>query len=190
LTSPLFYALNTTMASIKGRPENISYLSPVGFKFLLNKLPNVEYFCQGITLPGVSLMSVPLETPFTRIPFPGDRVEFQDFIVRFIIDEDMLNFREIFKWMQGLGFPDDFDQFKALKTTDPANQGPDSGIKSDATLIVLTGSYTPKIKVSFKDCFPMMLSAVNFDTANEDIMYIQADATFSYRSFDIENIQQ
>jgi hypothetical protein len=178
------------MASIKGRPENISYLSPVGFKFLLNKLPNVEYFCQGITLPGVSLMSVPLETPFTRIPFPGDRVEFQDFIVRFIIDEDMLNFREIFKWMQGLGFPDDFDQFKALKTTDPANQGPDSGIKSDATLIVLTGSYTPKIKVSFKDCFPMMLSAVNFDTANEDIMYIQADATFSYRSFDIENIQQ
>jgi len=190
LTSPLFYALNTTMASIKGRPENISYLSPVGFKFLLNKLPNVEYFCQGITLPGVSLMSVPLETPFTRIPFPGDRVEFQDFIVRFIIDEDMLNFREIFKWMQGLGFPDDFDQFEALKTTDPANQGPDSGIKSDATLIVLTGSYTPKIKVSFKDCFPMMLSAVNFDTANEDIMYIQADATFSYRSFDIENIQQ
>ena len=178
------------MASIKGRPENISYLSPVGFKFLLNKLPNVEYFCQGITLPGVSLMSVPLETPFTRIPFPGDRVEFQDFIVRFIIDEDMLNFREIFKWMQGLGFPDDFDQFKALKTTDPANQGPDSGIKSDATLIVLTGSYTPKIKVSFKDCFPMMLSAVNFDTANEDIMYIQADATFSYRSFDIENIQK
>jgi len=190
LTSPLFYALNTTMASIKGRPENISYLSPVGFKFLLNKLPNVEYFCQGITLPGVSLMSVPLETPFTRIPFPGDRVEFQDFIVRFIIDEDMLNFREIFKWMQGLGFPDDFDQFEALKTTDPANQGPDSGIKSDATLIVLTGSYTPKIKVSFKDCFPMMLSAVNFDTANEDIMYIQADATFSYRSFDIENIQK
>ena len=190
MTSPLFYALNTTMASIKGRPENISYLSPVGFKFLLNKLPNVEYFCQGITLPGVSLMSVPLETPFTRIPFPGDRVEFQDFIVRFIIDEDMLNFREIFKWMQGLGFPDDFDQFKALKTTDPANQGPDSGIKSDATLIVLTGSYTPKIKVSFKDCFPMMLSAVNFDTANEDIMYIQADATFSYRSFDIENIQK
>ena len=190
MTSPLFYALNTTMASIKGRPENISYLSPVGFKFLLNKLPNVEYFCQGITLPGVSLMSVPLETPFTRIPFPGDRVEFQDFIVRFIIDEDMLNFREIFKWMQGLGFPDDFDQFEALKTTDPANQGPDSGIKSDATLIVLTGSYTPKIKVSFKDCFPMMLSAVNFDTANEDIMYIQADATFSYRSFDIENIRK
>ena len=178
------------MATIAGRPENLSYLSPVGFKFLLNKLPNVEYFCQGITLPGISLMSVPLETPFTRIPYPGDRVEFQDFIVRFIIDEDMLNFREIFKWMQGLGFPDDFDQFEALKTTDPANQGPDSGIKSDATLIVLTGSYTPKIKVSFKDCFPMMLSAVNFDTANEDIMYIQADATFSYRSFDIENIQQ
>ena len=178
------------MATIAGRPENLSYLSPVGFKFLLNKLPNVEYFCQGITLPGISLMSVPLETPFTRIPYPGDRVEFQDFIVRFIIDEDMLNFREIFKWMQGLGFPDDFDQFEALKTTDPANQGPDSGIKSDATLIVLTGSYTPKIKVSFKDCFPMMLSAVNFDTANEDIMYIQADATFSYRSFDIENIQK
>ena len=178
------------MASIKGRPENLSYLSPVGFKFLLNKLPNVEYFCQGVTLPGISLMSVPLETPFTRIPVPGDRVEFQDFIVRFIIDEDMLNFREIFKWMQGLGFPESFEQFRALKDTDPANQGPDSGVKSDATLIVLTGASTPRIKVNFKDCFPMMLSAVNFDTANEDIQYIQADATFSYRSFDIESMNK
>ena len=111
------------MATIAGRPENLSYLSPVGFKFLLNKLPNVEYFCQGITLPGISLMSVPLETPFTRIPYPGDRVEFQDFIVRFIIDEDMLNFTEIFKWMQGLGFPESFEQLKALKDSDPAAPG-------------------------------------------------------------------
>jgi|TARA_Y100001949_G_scaffold45592_1_gene37750 hypothetical protein len=178
------------MATVTGRPENLSYLSPVGFKFLLNKLPNVEYFCQGITLPGISLMSVPLETPFTRIPYPGDRVEFQDFIVRFIIDEDMLNFTEIFKWMQGLGFPDSFDQYKALKDSDPAAPGANAGITSDATLIVLTGASTPKIRVSFKDCFPMMLSAVNFDTANEDIQYIQADATFSYRSFDIENIRK
>ena len=177
------------MASkLKTQPDNLSYLSPSGFSFVINKLPHVNYFCQGVTLPGVSLNSVPLQTAFTNIPFAGDRVEFQDLLVRFIIDEEMNNFNEIYNWMRGLGFPESFEEYEEVKKSDPNNPGPDSGILSDADLIILTGSKTPQIKFTFKDTFPVQLSSVNFDTNIEDIQYLQADVTFAYRSFSVENL--
>ena len=72
--------------------------------------------------------------------------------------------------------------------SDPKNPGPDSGIVSDAELLVLTGGKTPQIKFTFKDAFPLQLSSVNFDTNVEDIQYLQADVTFAYRSYTIENL--
>ena len=172
----------------KTQPENLSYLSPSGFKSIINKLPNVNYFCQGVTLPGISLNAVPLATPFVSIPVPGDRVEFQDLMVRFIIDEEMRNYQEIYDWMKGLGFPDRFEQYQELLKSDPHNPGPESGIVSDAELIILTGGKTPQIKFTFKDTFPIQLMSVQFDTNIEDIQYLQADATFVYRSYDIKNL--
>ena len=62
----------------------------------------------------------------------------------------MNNYQEIYKWMRGLGFPDSHDQYEEVLKSDPQNPGPDSGIVSDAELIVLTGGKTPQIKFSFK----------------------------------------
>tara|TARA_B100002019_G_C21246923_1_gene588884 strand:- start:219 stop:755 length:537 start_codon:yes stop_codon:yes gene_type:complete len=176
------------MAKLKYTPDNFSYLSPVGFQFAVNKLPNVEYFCQGVTLPGISLQGIPVQTPFTAIPIPGDRIEFQELLIRFIIDEDMKNYIEIFEWMKGLGFPDNFDQYKEVQKSDPQNLGPESGIVSDAVLLILSGASTANLKFTFKDAFPTQLTSLTFDTNNEDIQYLQADATFTYRSFDIETL--
>ena len=177
------------MASkLKTQPDNLSYLSPSGFSFIINKLPNVNYFCQGVTLPGISINAVPVATAFTNIPFPGDRVEFQDLLIRFIIDEEMNNYQEIYNWMRGLGFPESHEEYVEVQKSDPKNPGPDSGIVSDAELLVLTGGKTPQIKFSFKDAFPLQLSSVNFDTNVEDIQYLQADVTFAYRSYTIENL--
>ena len=172
------------------QPENLSYLSHVGFKFGINKLPNTNYFCQGVTLPGITVAGVPVQTPFVSIPFPGDRIEFQELIIRFIVDEYMENYKEIFSWMEGIGFPEDFKQYENVKKTDPKNSGPMSGIMSDATLIILTGSQTPKIEFKFKDAFPTQLASLQFDAGTEDVQYLMADATFSYRSFEINDIKK
>ena len=36
-------------------PSNKNFLSPVGFKFVIGRTPNVDYFCQSASIPEVSL---------------------------------------------------------------------------------------------------------------------------------------
>ena len=32
-------------------PKNKNFLSPVGFKFIIGRTPNVDYFCQSASIP-------------------------------------------------------------------------------------------------------------------------------------------
>ena len=32
-------------------PKNKNFLSPVGFKFIMSRTPNVDYFCQSASIP-------------------------------------------------------------------------------------------------------------------------------------------
>ena len=50
------------MAALQGQPTNTSFLSPIGFKFQLNNFPEVNYFVQSASLPGISIS--PIDVPF------------------------------------------------------------------------------------------------------------------------------
>jgi len=47
------------MSALQNQPINTSFLSPIGFKFQLNNFPEVNYFCQSATLPGISILKFP-----------------------------------------------------------------------------------------------------------------------------------
>ena len=94
-------------------PENLSFLSPTGFKFAIQKLPHVNYFCTSADIPDITLGQVDQENLFIRIPVPGDKLAFSPLNLSFAIDEDMKNFKEIYDWLIGLGYPDNF-QFVML----------------------------------------------------------------------------
>ena len=49
------------------------------------------------------------------IPVPGDKIEFQDFTLRFIVDENLENYMEMQKWIRGLGFPDSLNEIYNLQ---------------------------------------------------------------------------
>ena len=75
---------------------NKNYLSPLGFRLLLNKLPTTEYFVQSCSLPAVSSTPIVHPNPLTNmVRLPGDRVEFDQFSINFRVDEDMKNYTEM-----------------------------------------------------------------------------------------------
>ena len=74
---------------------NLNFLSPLGFRFLLNKAPNIEYFCQVATLPTISMTEINRSNPFVAIPQPGDRIVYEPLTLQFRVDEDMTNYLEI-----------------------------------------------------------------------------------------------
>ena len=53
--------------------ENKSFLSPVGFKFVINKLPHVSYFCTAANIPDMTLGQIDtVDNTFIKLPVPGD----------------------------------------------------------------------------------------------------------------------
>lgn len=172
------------MSIVNTEPTNKNFLSPLGFKFVIKKTPNVNYFVQAVNIPNVNLGETAIPTPFRRIPIAGDHIEYGDLQITFKVDEEMKNYLELFDWIKAIGFPDNFDQHKKV---DPKFVNPytGEGVYSDATLVILSSAMNPVHEVVFRDAFPVSLTDFNFDARNVDVEYIEATATFKFRTFDI-----
>ena len=51
------------MSAIQNQPTNLSYLSPLSFRLVLDRTPNVNYFLTGAEVPAVTLGEFDEETP-------------------------------------------------------------------------------------------------------------------------------
>lgn len=188
------------------QPEELDYLRPNGFKFLIQSLPKVTYFCQAANIPNISLGTAYQPTPLLDLRRPGEKLDFGDLTIKFLIQKDMANYIELYNWMMALGFPENHSQFRK-RTSEQKFRNPDgspeissSGVPqirasdamdfSDATLLVLDGNRNPAVSLNFLDCYPISLSGVDFDITVGDAQYFSAQASFGYRIFTIEPISR
>ena len=176
---------------LRKQPENINSLRANGFKFIINALPKVTYFCQTAAFPQMSIGIAKQSTPFVDIPWAGEKITFSPLTIKFLVQEDMANYTEIYDWMIGLGFPENRTQYAKLldgkaQTPLEVNKKGGAGQKSDATLIILNSEYKESGNVFFRDCFPISLSGVNFTSTDRDTQYVQAEVTFIYRDYYFE----
>ena len=85
---------------------NRNFLSPVGFKFTLAKEPKVDFFSNSASIPNISLGTAVQPSYLKDIDIPGEKLTYGDFSLRFLVDENMVNYMAIHNWMTGLGFPE------------------------------------------------------------------------------------
>ena len=173
--------------------SNRNFLSVVGFKFLLNRCPKVDFYCNTANIPQVTLGTATQSTYLKDIPVPGDKLQYGDLNIAFLVDEDMENYLQLYQWITSLGFPESLSQFNELKETDRLlPEQPQAGDffneRSDATLMILNSDFNPSVKIKFKDVFPVSLSAVPFDTTQEQQQYYTATAVFRYTIFDVIDV--
>jgi len=171
--------------------SNRNFLSPTGFKFTLKRAPKVAFFGNSANLPAISMGTAIQPTYLKDIDVPGDKVEFGDFNLRFLVDENLENYLEIFNWIRGLGYPESLKEILDFQEGDDNFTQPRNSqlnLFSDATLQILTSHENPNFKVIFQDMFPTELSTLNFDATNEDIQYFTADVTFKYTIYNITDM--
>lgn len=85
--------------------SELDFLRPNGFKFQVHNIPHVSFFCQGANIPDISMGFPVQNTPLADIPYPGDKLQFGDLNIRFLIQEDMTNYKELYDWLIGLVLP-------------------------------------------------------------------------------------
>ena len=180
--------------SPKERPgtplENRNFLSPTGFRFSIKRCPATTFFCNKANIPSLDLGVAQQTTYFKDIDRPGEKIQFGDLTITFLVDEDLVNYMEIQKWIRGLGYPERLSEFKDLEQE--AIIGPDgkfSNIFSDGTLQILSNNSVPKYQVVFKDLWPYTLSTIDFDATDTDIEYFTADVSFKYTIYNLTDIQ-
>ena len=127
------------------------------------------------------------------IPIPGDKMEFQDFTLRFLIDEDLENYMQIQRWMRGIGYPASLSESYDIwlgKTDNLQGDAKDpDNTTSDGTLFVLDSSNNPQFMVKFTDMWPTDLTTLQFDATPGTVDYLTAEVSFKYTLYDIVNNQ-
>ena len=172
--------------------ENRNFLSPVGFKFSLKRAPGVAFFCNQANIPSMDLGIAEQPTYLRNIPTPGDKIQFGDLNLRFLVDEDLVNYMELQRWIRGLGYPESMEEFRKLEgeAVLPGNFGQaGDNIYSDGTLQILSSNLVPSFQVVFNDMFPYNLSPVTFDATDTDIEYFTADVSFKYTIYNLTDME-
>ena len=99
---------------------NRNFLSPAGFQFQMTKEPKVSFFCTSATIPELSFETTVQPSYLKDIDVPGEKIQFADLRVRFLVDEDLKNYMAIHNWITGIGYPETAQDFKT-ETTDASN---------------------------------------------------------------------
>ena len=174
------------MSAANKVPDNLNYLSNISFRLTMEDSPNITWFCQAVNIPGVSIDGLDVQTPHATVPFGGSKVSFEELTVRFIVDEHMKNWSEIYNRIIAMGLAEGHENFKKLQ--DNTTMHPRGGAFSTIVLTILTSGMNPQMEFHFYDAFPISLSALDFDSSVADVEFFQATASFRYVNYEVKNL--
>jgi hypothetical protein len=163
-------------------PQNSSILQLTRFTFLIPDKPYLKYFCQTVTLPGVSTGAVAVATPFSNTYRHGDKLAFEELTITAMLDEDMKTWQETYNWLKSLTRPSSFDEYarKSIQDKTP--------LYFDGLLTVNTNANNPNIRFKFHNCHPVSISGINFDTKTDADNIPTCDFTFRYDLYEVERV--
>ncbi len=173
-----------TRNAFSNQIDNRNFLSPIGFKFTLAKEPKASFLCNSARIPDISLGTAIQATYLKDIDVPGDKLQYGDFGLRFLVDENLENYMAIHNWLRGLGYPEIVTEHQNLITDQDGGKDP-SLQYSDGSLHILNSNYRDVAIVQFLGLFPVSLTSLDFDASESDINYFTAEVTFKYTIFNI-----
>ena len=174
------------MAASNKTPDNLNYLSNISFRLTMEDAPNLTWFCQAVNVPGVSIEGIDVFNPYATLPVAGNKVSFEELSVRFIVDEHLKNWTEIYDRIIAMGLSEGHEKYRLLRDSNTLH--PRGGGYSTIVLTVLTSGMNPQMEFHFYEAFPITLSALDFDSSAADVEYFQATASFRYQNYEVKNL--
>lgn len=162
----------------KRSPKNINSLLSTNFKFTLNRIPNVSFWCTSANIPSVSIGEVAVPTMFASHHVPGSSISQDPLRLTFAVDEDFGNWKEIYSWMRSVVPFEDFSEILRNHKK----------YYSDGVLHCLNSAKNPNKRFIFKNMFPISLDGFDLNVALNEPDPVTTSVTFIYETFDIEDV--
>jgi hypothetical protein len=169
-------------------PANPNLFHANKFQLSFARQPNIQYFCQSVVVPGISIGDIPKSNPFVEIYSPGDKAIYDVLNITFLVDEDLLAWIEVHDWMRAMTFPENYSEYRNLNTIARPTIREGFSQFSEATLTLLTSANQPNYVFKFHDVFPIAISSFALSTTYSPDSIVTADATFRYAWYDIEKL--
>ena len=171
------------MSALSREPENTNYLQPTKFILSFVKIPDTQYFCQAVNLPGMRIGSTEYDTPFRNIPIAGTKIDYNSLNISFNVNGNLGSWMNLHQWMRSMGSPVGFDDRKSISAQ--ISERSSLQAYSDATLVILNNLNNPIGKFEFRNVFPTTLSDLDFNTtmSADDVMVGNATFEFEYYDF-------
>jgi hypothetical protein len=147
-----------------------NFLNPSSFVLTLDSqtYSGAEFTIQTMVLPDVTAEGAPLPFRQRNIATVADKINFGPFEVSYLIDEDLLNYKEIFDW---------------LKSNVETNHTATNHVR-DLTLTIMNSANNVTKEIKFVDAYPISISSLPFDITTTDVEYLTAVVTFEYSYYD------
>jgi hypothetical protein len=175
--------------------QNRNFQSPLNFEFKIDRLTDFNYFIQKINVPSLTIPSSSGAggNPFTKITYPGDHIEFGELSIDFKIDEGLRTWFDIYSWIQGLGFPEKFEQYGKILDIDgndnnSININDKNNLYGQGTLLINSSQNNPLVRINFINIYPTSLSELSFDTRETDVNFVTSTVSFKYDYYIVEKI--
>lgn len=178
------------MVALTRNPQNTNLLQPTKFLLSFSRIPDTQYFCQAVNIPGINGSQIPVSSPGLDYYVAGNKISYNNLNVTFILDEEMLSWRNIHKWFRSFASPEGTIERNSLSTIQNHGNGKSSAMNpySDASLNILTNLNNSNFRIEFYNLFPISLSDVQFDTRLSAEETMTADATFVFEYFNVVDI--
>lgn len=148
---------------------DISKSAVSNYYCVFEKIPNIIYFMQNFTFPGVSAQVIDIPRPqhSSNLPVFAHMLNFEDLTLNFIMDENFLTYFKMMKWM--------FESQYAWLNEETYTR---------MMLVILNNAKMPIIKVDFNSVIISSISSIDFQIQNADV--ITWSCTCKYYSYRVK----
>lgn len=152
-----------------------NYLPENAFVLNIDVIPNVSFYCQEVSIPQITTDSIDIPFYGTNHKVQNNSTDFGVLDVTFILDEGMLAYEELFRWVVA----------QNPNSSNPLNDKY-IGLVSEATVHITTANSTANRTFQFTGLFPVSVGTLNFRTTMTDVQYLTCTASFAYTIADIK----
>jgi len=133
---------------------------------------DVTYTIQSTNLGGVSLAPAEMPARFANIPFPGDKAQFGDLTMRFLLDENLSQWVTLNSWLFSL--------------TEGVTDSQGNELISYIELTVVNRQNQPTIRIQYNNAHVVDIGDIEYDIVGDEQTLVST-ATFTYSHYTIIN---